>query len=172
MRHPQSWAAAAAPLALLLLAQQARAEDRADEPWALFEAGAAGEWSSKGKPGFGPSVGIEVEPIEQWLEIEAGTAVSFHKGGAELETDLLFKKPFTLSDTVEFMAGLGPSWSHGIRGADSGDTFGIEAAGDFMVWPWEGRKIGWYAEPSYGYSFARNHERTLGMSVGLIIPLP
>ena len=162
----------AAALALLPSLPQAFAEERQGEPSALLEIGGAGEWSSKGTPSFGPAIGIEVEPIEGWLEIEAGTASLIHKAGTEVETDLLFKKPFVLSDTVEFMAGAGPSWSHGIRGDETGDNFGIEAAGDFMIWPWEGRKIGWYVEPSYGYSFARNHEQTFSLGAGLIIPLP
>lgn len=162
----------AAAFALLPSLPQASAEERQGEPSALIEVGGAGEWSSKGTPSFGPAVGIEVEPIEEWLEIEAGTAYLIHGRSTELETDLLFKKPFTLSDTVEFMAGVGPSWSHGVRGDDAGDRFGIEAAGDFMIWPWEGRKIGWYVEPSYGYSFARNHEQTFGLSAGMIIPIP
>jgi hypothetical protein len=35
----------------------------------------------------------------------------FGNGIREWETDILYKKPFTLSDKVEFMVGAGPQWS-------------------------------------------------------------
>ena len=35
----------------------------------------------------------------------------FGGGQREWSTDLLFKKPFTLSDKVEFMFGVGPEWT-------------------------------------------------------------
>lgn len=164
-------AALSAALILLPALPCAHADERRDEPWALLETGGAGEWSSAEKPSFGPAVGLEIEPIENWLEIEIGTSFLSRQGGGSLETDILFKKPFTLGDGVEFMAGIGPSWTHGLRGDETGDGFGIEAAGDFMIWPWEGRRLGWYIEPSYGYSLAGNHERTAGLGIGLIIPL-
>ncbi len=53
----------------------------------------------------------------------------------------------------------------------SDDAWGAEAALDFMFWPWAGRKVGWFMEPSYGYSFGAGHEQSLSMSVGLLIPI-
>ena len=163
-----SAAIAAAALIFILKTNPAYAE----EPWGILELGGAGEGSSTETPAFGPSVGIEVEPIEHWLEIEAGLSALSHHGGTELEMDLLFKKPFILSDTVEFMIGIGPAWTHGLKGRETGDSIGMETAGDFMFWPWDGRRIGWYAEPSYGYEFAHGHQQTLGISVGILVPLP
>jgi hypothetical protein len=58
---------------------------------------------------FGPTGAIEVSPIENWLEIEAGVTPLFSRGARQWGTDLLFKKPYTLSDNVEFMFGVGPS---------------------------------------------------------------
>ena len=58
--------------------------------------------------GFGPTVAVEVTPLKNWLEIEAGVTPLFSNGHTELDTDLLFKKPFTLSNAVEFMLGVGP----------------------------------------------------------------
>lgn len=40
-----------------------------------------------------------------------------------------------------------------------------------MFWPWPDRKFGWFLEPIYGYSFIGGHEQSLGVSVGLLIPV-
>jgi hypothetical protein len=142
------------------------------EPSAIVEIGAASETEIRGGTGFGPSFSVETTPIEDVLEIEAGISPLFSPGQREWDADFLFKKPYTLSDTVEFMAGVGPSWSHTISGGRTTDTFGAEAALDFMFWPWQGRKFGWYMEPSYGFNFGHGHEQTLSMSIGLLIPIP
>jgi hypothetical protein len=49
---------------------------------------------------------------------------------------------------------------------------GAEVVLDFMFWPWPGRKFGWFLEPSYSYSFSSGHEQSLGVSVGLPVPIP
>ena len=46
---------------------------------------------------FGPTVGVESLSIKNWLEIEIGTGPMFGNGIREWDTDILFKKPFTLS---------------------------------------------------------------------------
>jgi hypothetical protein len=84
------------------------------------------------------------------------------------DTDLLFKKPFTLSDTVEFMVGVGPEWTYTSGGVGKVST---EVALDFMFWPWPDRKFGWFVEPSCSYSVSSGHEQSLGVSVGLLIPI-
>jgi hypothetical protein len=77
-------------------------------------------------------------PIEHWLEIEAGVSTLFGGGQTEWSTDFLFKKPFTLSDKVEFMVGVGPEWTF----ARDGTKIAAEAALDFMFWPTRDRKFG------------------------------
>jgi hypothetical protein len=137
------------------------------EPTAIVEIGGAGEWdfpSSK----FGPTAAVEFTPIKNWLEIEAGVSTMFGSGQTEWSTDLLFKKPFTLSDNVEFMIGVGPQWTF----SRDGTKISGEVALDFMFWPIPDRKFGWFLEPSYSYSFGRGHEQSLGTSVGLLIPIP
>ena len=142
------------------------------EPSAIFEAGGAGQWSLNGGSSYGPSVAVEATPIPDVLEVEGGTTVLFSRGQTEWDTDFLFKKPFTLSDTVEFMFGVGPEWAHTASHGLSGDTVAGEAALDFMFWPWKERKFGFYLEPSYDYSFAPGHEQSLSISGGLLIPFP
>jgi hypothetical protein len=83
-------------------------------------------------------------------------------------TDLLFKKPFTLSETVEFMPGVGPEWIH----TNGRNTVAGEAVLDFRIWPWPDRKFGWYVEPSYSYEFAKGHQQSLGVTAGILISIP
>jgi hypothetical protein len=91
------------------------------------------EWAlTHGTPSYGPNVAVEVTPIKEWLEIEAGVTPFFSRDQNEWDTDLLFKKPWTLSKTAEFMFGVGPEWAHTIKGGRSADSIGGEAALDFM----------------------------------------
>ena|ERR1700683_914426 len=152
-------------VALSLLTGEAWAEEK--EPAAIIELGGAGEWDfPQGK--FGPSAAIEFTPIKDWLEIEAGVSPLFGGSHTEWSADLLFKKPFTLSDTVEFMIGVGPEWTF----SSEGTKIAGEVALDFMFWPTADRKFGWFLEPSYSYSFSTGHEQSLGASIGLLIPIP
>jgi hypothetical protein len=149
-----------------LIAIQARAEEK--EPQAIVEIGGSGNWGLSGASSFGPTVAVEFTPIKDWLEIEVGTGPMFGNGIREWDTDILFKKPFTLSEKVEFMIGAGPQWGSAFSGSTKA---GIEIAGDFMFWPSPDRKLGWFAEPSYSYSFIGGHEQSLGVNVGLLIPI-
>jgi hypothetical protein len=149
-----------------LLCAEARAEEK--EPFAIVEIGGAGDWGLSGRSSFGPSAAVEFTPIRNWLEIEVGAAPLFGNGHVELDTDVLFKKPFSLSDKVEFMVGAGPEWTYTINGSGK---IGAEVALDFMFWPGPERKYGWFVEPSYSHSFSNGHEQSLGMSVGLLIAI-
>jgi len=80
----------------------ARAQAEEKEPSAIVEIGGVGEWGLPGGvSGLGPSVAIEFTPIKDWLEIEAGTSTLFARGHTEWGTDLIFKKPLTLSVKAE-----------------------------------------------------------------------
>jgi hypothetical protein len=91
----------------------------------------------------------------------------FSNARTEWDADLLFKKPFTLSDKLEFMIGVGPAWTF----SREGTKVGGEVALDFMFWPTPDRKFGWFLEPAYSYSFSAGHEQSLGVSTGLLIPI-
>jgi hypothetical protein len=161
-------------LAALLLVGRAfgQVQEKEKEPVAIIELGGAGEWAlTHGTPSFGPSVAVEVTPIKEKLEIEAGVTPFFSRGQTEWDTDLLFKKPYTLSKTAEFMFGIGPEWAHTIKSGKSANSIAGEAALDFMFWPWPKRRFGWYLEPSYGYSFSSGHEQSMSVTVGLLIPI-
>lgn len=119
-------------VALLSQAATAAAEERG--PAAILELGGAGEWSLKdGGSSFGPAAAVEVTPIENWLEIEGGVTPLVAAHHTEWDTDLLFKKPFALSETVEFMAGVGPEWAHTTGARKAADSVAGEAALDVMI---------------------------------------
>jgi hypothetical protein len=160
-------------LATLLFAGKAFGQVEEKEPAAILEIGGAGQWAlTHGTPSYGPNVAVEVTPIKEWLEIEAGVTPFFSRGQTEWDTDLLFKKPYTLSKTTEFMFGVGPEWAHTISGGKSTNSIAGGAALDFMYWPRPKRRFGWYLEPSYGYSFSSGHEQSMSVSIGLLIAIP
>ena len=147
--------------------------DKALEPAAIVElGGAAGRDLKGGGASFGGDLAVEFTPIEKWLEIEAGTTPLFRRHSTEWDTDLLFKKPWTLSEKVEFMFGVGPEWIHTRAYGVTTNSLGGEVVLDFMFWPSSKHRFGWFLEPGYDYSFARGHERSIGISGGLLIAIP
>jgi hypothetical protein len=144
------------------------------DPVAIVELGGAAGWSlSNSRASFGADAAVEVTPIENWLEIEAGVTPLFSRHHAtEWDTDLLFKKPWTLSRKAELMAGVGPERVHTRVPGMSANSIAGEAVLDFMFWPGGKHKFGWFLEPGYDYNFARGHERSLGIGAGLLIAIP
>jgi hypothetical protein len=142
------------------------------EPAAVIEIGGAGSWSlNSGASSYGPTVAVEVTPIENWVELEAGVTLLAGRHSMEWDTDLLFKKPWTLSKKAEFMFGVGPEWVHTRERGVTTNSVAGEAVLDFMFWPRAGHRLGWYFEPDYEYNFAQVHERSLGISGGLLIAI-
>jgi hypothetical protein len=150
----------------------ARAAEKEKEPIAELELGVAGDWDTTGGTfSIGPSLGIEVTPIKNWLEIEAEVSPVFGGGRTEWETELIFKKPFDVSDKVEVMPGIGPAWFYKTGHGETDSSVGAVALVDFQIWPSAERKLGWFVEPSYAYDFGREHEQSLGVTIGLLIPI-
>ena len=92
----------------IFFATAAEAEEK--EPIAIFEIGSALNWTTPNTTSAGPTIAVEFTPIENWLEIEIGTGPLFASGATDWSTDILFKKPFTLSNTAELMVGAGPAF--------------------------------------------------------------
>ena len=158
---------------LLLFLGQAFAQSAEKEPAAILELGAAASRSlNGGRSAGGPSLAVEVTPIKEWLELEAGVTPLFSAQATEWDTDLLFKKPWTLSRKVEFMAGIGPEWVHTGHAGAGVNALAGEAALDFMFWPTRKRKFGWYLEPAYDHGFVYAHDQSLGVTCGLLITFP
>jgi hypothetical protein len=140
------------------------------DPIAIVELGAATNWNLNGGAAtFAPNLAAEVTPIENWLELEAGVSPFYTHKSTEWDTDLLFKKPWTISRKAEFMFGIGPEWVHLRQNGKTSNSIAGEAAGDFMFWPTGKHRFGWYIEPAYDYSFAGGHQQSIGMSAGLLI---
>src|ERR1700722_11353632 len=142
------------------------------DPAAILEIGAATSWNTTGgAASFAPNFAVETTPIENWLELEAGVSPFFTHSSTEWDTDLLFKKPWTLSSKAEFMLGVGPEWVHLRKNETTTNTVSGEVAGDFMFWPARKRRFGWFLEPAYDYSFAGGHQQSIGLSGGLLIAI-
>jgi hypothetical protein len=158
---------------LFLCSEMALAQPIEKDPVAIVElGGAAGRSLKDGGMSFGVDAAVEVTPIENWLELEAGVTPLFSRHhSTEWNTDLLFKKPWTLSKKAEIMAGVGPEWVHTREPGMKTNSIAAEAVVDFMFWPGGKHKFGWFLEPAYDYSFARGHEQSFGISFGLLIAI-
>jgi hypothetical protein len=160
--------------AALLCPGIGRAQGQAEEKEvAVVEVGGAIDRSLTEKASsFGPTVAVEFTPIEKWLEIEAGVTPLFRRHSTEWTTDLIFKKPWTISPKMEFMLGVGPEWIHSNAFGQKTNALGVELAPDFMFWPGKSHRLGWYLEPSYEYKFGPQREHSIGMTGGLLISIP
>ncbi|HWE48648.1 MAG TPA: hypothetical protein VG273_02600 [Bryobacteraceae bacterium] len=137
---------------------------------ATFELAGAINWDvSGGAPTYAPNLAMEIEPIENRLELETGVSPFFTRTATEWDTDLLFKKRWTLSRKAEFMLGIGPEWVHLKQSGRWANTVSAEIAADFMFWPNRKHRFDWFLEPAFDYSFAGHHEKSIGMSFGLLI---
>ena len=114
----------------------------------------------------GSNVFVEYEAIDNWLELELGVSVFPQHDGAEVSGDLLFKKPFQLTENLELMVGAGPEIVRAIHSPDSGTFGGGETAADFMYWP--SRHMGFWMEPSYDFVFRDGLSHGIGTTGGVI----
>lgn len=132
----------------------------------VYELGWAGSYShAEGFDAKGATAAFEVTPVPDRLELEAGATFIRASGSTETSVDLLFKKPWTFSPTVEFMAGVGPEVIHA---TGAGTFLGLSAVGDFMFWPT--KNVGWYLEPAYEVALRNGtHAGDFAMAGGLII---
>jgi hypothetical protein len=134
----------------------------------VLEIGAAGEWSlNEPSSQFGGTLAVEATPVENWLELESGVTALKASDHTEVGLDLLFKKPYRLSRTAEFMFGLGPEVVHNFDGNDRTTSIDMEIVLDFMFWP--RTNVGWYVEPGYSSAFGKKSAQSLGASTGLLI---
>lgn len=137
---------------------------------AILELGGAASSTVSGESSYGPNVAVEITPIEKWLELELGVTPLFRRHhSAEWNVDLLFKKPWELTRRLEFMAGIGPEWVHTRESGVRRNSLAGEAAADFMYWPGSERRLGLFIEPAFDYNFARGHEKSFGVTAGLLI---
>lgn len=154
-------AAVLAPIA------SAAGAEKDKDPLAVVMLGASTEWGFPGgSSSFGPTAAVEFNAIKDWLEIEVGGAKLFRRGRSEFENEVVFRKPFTLSETTEMMIGLGPMWS---KATGENGKVGTTFVADFMFWQSPERKYGLFVEPSY--SISPGNDRSFAVSFGLLIGL-
>jgi hypothetical protein len=137
----------------------------------ILELGASGEREiSEHTSHIGPVVGLEVEPIENWLEIELGVSTNRSQGARNWEIELPFKKPFRLSGAIEVMPGLGPIWTHTTQPGARSSVWDAVAVIDLFVW--RTRHLGWFLEPSYGISLGYGNKKSVGLTGGIFFAVP
>jgi hypothetical protein len=156
---------AAITAAMGVFAGGASAEEKEPkEPIAVFELGAAGTWDNRGGSAYGPTVGVEFAAIKNYLIIEAAATPFFDADRhADWDFDLLFRHSFELSKSVEFEPGIGPAFT-------SSGQVGAGVSLEFMIWPGQQRKFGWFIDPSYSYTAGHGESRqNLGLGVGLLV---
>ena len=167
-------AAGLALCALLEFGPAIAATDEAGEQedhLVILELGATGERElSEHTSHIGPAVGMEIEPIENWLEIELGASTYTSQGTRNWEIELPFKKPFRLSDTIEVMPGLGPTWAHTTQPGQQSSSWGIEGVIDLFFW--HRKRFGWFLEPSYGIALGNGNKKSVGVTGGLFLAVP
>ncbi len=157
--------------AIAILRCRRSSEDEKSDHVAVLERGATGEREITEKTShFGPAVGIEFDPIENWLESEFGASTYRSQGATTWELELPFKKPFKLSSTIEVMPGAGPTWSHTTQPGVQSSTWGAEAVVDFFFW--RSKRFGWYLEPSYGITFGNGDRISAALTAGVFLAVP
>jgi hypothetical protein len=139
-----------------------------DDHSVVYELGWASDYSrAEGFHAKGATFAFEVTPVPDRLELEVGLTAIRANGVTETSVDLLFKKPWTLSKRIEFMAGIGPELIHA-TGAEAGTFWGVSAVGDLMFW--RTKNVGWYLEPGYEAAFRAGTARQgFAMAAGLIV---
>ncbi|MGO9993348.1 MAG: hypothetical protein ACLPTF_12655 [Steroidobacteraceae bacterium] len=175
-KHPSPARFVTAAIALCgllpLASVHAIAEDSEEKDHvAVLEFGATGEREiSERTSHLGPTVGIEIEPMENWLEVELGASTYRSQGATNWEFELPFKKPFRLSSTIEVMPGLGPTWAHTTQPGVRSSVWGAEAVIDFFFW--RSKRLGWYLEPSYGVALGNGDKKSVALTAGIFFAVP
>jgi len=150
--------------ALFGYAQAATAAEKDNDPLWVGMIGVAGEWAVPGGDfSTGPSLSVEFNVIKDWLEIEIGGAKLFRGSNWQFENEVVFRKPFTLSEMTEMMVGLGPMWS---KAKGQNGKVGTTFVADFMFWSSPEKKYGWFLEPSY--SLSPGNERSFAVNFGVL----
>ena len=115
----------------------------------------------------GANVMVEWDAIENWLELEVATSLLAADKGIELPVDLIVKKPFRLTQSVELMLGVGPELVRISTPARKTTYAGGQIAVDFMLWP--SHRFGLWVEPTYDLVFRHTLSHGIGSTGGLLV---
>lgn len=152
-------------------------EHEETEPLLTVKIGGAAERSLKDyTTSAGPTFGLETGLFHDALEVELNSTPLMQGGKTTWKSGLILKKPFELSESVEFELGLGPIWLHrGKLEEDEevqADSLGGEAVAELVFWPFAHKSLGFYVEGGYSYDFGKGHEKAAGGGAGLLISIP
>ena len=129
--------------------------------------GAAAEVQASGsESSVGGNLMVEWEAIDGWLEFEFGASLVATHTGSEAPLDLIAKKPFAISDSLEGMLGLGPELTWTTSGPSAATRYGLEAGFDLMYW--FSPRIGSWIEPAYSLEFHNGTTGAFGVTAGIM----
>ncbi|GEM_PF-1117423 len=123
----------------------------------------------------GPTAALETGLLHDALELELGTTALLKDSHTTWKTGLILKKPFELTENLEFQLGAGPLWFHRayrVEDESQTDSAGVEGVAEMVMWPTEHHSLGLYLETGYSYDFGKGHEKAAGAGAGVLIPLP
>ena len=144
-----------------------------EEPAATLALGGSTGWLfSGGAAAFGSDTSVEFTVIPHRLVLEPGAVSLFTHTSTEWDIDCLFKKPWSLSPTIEAMAGLGPEYANLRSHGRYTNTVNAELIGDFLFWASRRHRFGFYAEPAYAIDLRQDHAQSIGLTAGLLIGIP
>jgi hypothetical protein len=87
------WWEAVSIAALLLFSGSVWGQANQEDATAVLELGGAAERSLKGSSSsFGPTIAVEITPVENWLELEAGVSSFSSQGTREWDFDPSLQK--------------------------------------------------------------------------------
>jgi hypothetical protein len=69
----------------------------------------------------------------------------------------------------EVLTGVGTEWVYSKQFGITANSVSGEAVADFMFWRSAKHRFGWYLEPTFEYSFAGGHEKSVGLTGGLLL---
>lgn len=85
---------------------------------------------------WGPGLIYELTVIPHWLEIELAGAALFKREGAKLPVDVLLKKPFRLSRSVDLFVGGGPMMNISVEENEASVHWGVIGSLGGFLWLW------------------------------------
>lgn len=153
---------------ICIASAQARAEPRElTDHTIVLGVGAAAEIGVHGSDASaGGNLMLEWEAIDGWLELEFGASLVATSTGSQVPLDLIIKKPFAISDSLEGMIGLGPEVIRTTSGPPADTRYGVEVGLDLMYW--FSPRIGSWVEPTYDLEFHNGATSSFGLTAGIM----
>jgi hypothetical protein len=129
------------------------------------------ENDSGGGVPFGPTVGLQIQPLAHWPELEFDVSHYRQQATDSLELGLSIEVPVKhrsfLPTWIHLKPTIGPTWTK--ASGYEPHPWGVEAGADITFW--RGSRYGWYLEPSYEIGVGNWRDRSIELSAGMFFRL-